>query len=429
MMLSRLLVAYIIFIVCVKANASFVPKLNYHASSRAMLQSPPIELNLTILAPPMYEDNGKLDIDSKDNDGQNKLQLLKNPELESDGLLEYEQAAIKKLPQEKGELKLVGDKIYQGENKSISSSYSMLQFPIKPNSEIMVPLFHENLSLKELSEELKKRTRLESVIISSSPIKLANGKIYQGEHRNGIPHGLGEMKFADGSQYQGAWENGMRHGSGNMKFANDDQFVGYWMRDKRHGKGRLICQNGGYYNGIWNNDYPLIDNMYYYGSFNKNGQAHGTGKIFRYHDYGYDCDGVLSYQGSWSNGKLIGKIIVTYCNGNVYYGYLNADKQYHGDGKLIRKDEDVVYTGFWFNNQLIPDLPVTIEYAKDNTRYQGTCVCSYDKGVINCLPHGYGKIFYNNGSYYEGNWDNGDCIRKCKIVRPNSEQYISTHDK
>jgi len=356
MMLLRLLVVCIIFIFCGEANASFSPDLNHYISSRAMLPSPPIELKLTTLVPPMYENNDRLDAD---NDGPNEPQVNIIPakilKPASDRLLNHEQYIVEDPYQEKGEL------------------------------------------------------------------KLTDGKIYQGEHRNGMPHGLGKMKFADGSQYEGAWKNGVRHGGGNMNFANGDKYTGEWKYDKRYGQGKMIYSDGSYYYGAWDDDYPLIDNMHYHGLFNQNGQAHGASKISKYCDYGGD---IYSYQGEWVNGELIGKVVITYCNGDVFCGYINTDKQYHGRGKLMSKG--VVYIGSWYNNQLMPS--VTIEY-KNKTTYQGMCICSYEEGAVSCIPHGHGKFVYCDDSYFEGEWRMGECISRAKIVMPNGEQYTNSYDK
>jgi hypothetical protein len=58
---------------------------------------------------------------------------------------------------------------------------------------------------------------------------LEEEKEYEGETKNGIPHGIGTLKWGD------------------------EKYVGRWKNGKEHGKGSHIFPDGTFYKGIWKN--------------------------------------------------------------------------------------------------------------------------------------------------------------------------------
>ena len=40
--------------------------------------------------------------------------------------------------------------------------------------------------------------------------------VYEGERKEGVPHGRGTMLYADGDMYEGTWRDGKQHGQGTM---------------------------------------------------------------------------------------------------------------------------------------------------------------------------------------------------------------------
>ncbi len=61
---------------------------------------------------------------------------------------------------------------------------------------------------------------------------------FQGETRQGLPHGRGVYEFFSGKRYEGEWENGYEHGQGITEFPNGERFEGEWLEGLRHGKGK-----------------------------------------------------------------------------------------------------------------------------------------------------------------------------------------------
>ena len=57
---------------------------------------------------------------------------------------------------------------------------------------------------------------------------------YEGEFKDGKPHGQGIMKYANGDVYDGRWAADCKSGKGTMKYANGDVYDGYWMDDRRY---------------------------------------------------------------------------------------------------------------------------------------------------------------------------------------------------
>ena len=72
---------------------------------------------------------------------------------------------------------------------------------------------------------------------------LAQGR-YEGEKRNGKPHGHGVAEFANGDRYEGNFKDGKINGYGSLMFPNGDKYKGYWQDGKRNGHGVAVLPNG-----------------------------------------------------------------------------------------------------------------------------------------------------------------------------------------
>jgi hypothetical protein len=66
--------------------------------------------------------------------------------------------------------------------------------------------------------------------------KYANGSRYEGELKNGKPHGKGTYYYNDGNKYTGDWVDGDMSGQGVLTCANGER---YEMRYSQ-----MLCQNG-----------------------------------------------------------------------------------------------------------------------------------------------------------------------------------------
>jgi hypothetical protein len=75
-----------------------------------------------------------------------------------------------------------------------------------------------------------------------------DGIHYEGEWRDGLPHGEGTQVFANGETYAGEWQRGIRHGFGQWCSREGHEYCGYWKDGLFHGQGQLWLQGGG---GYW----------------------------------------------------------------------------------------------------------------------------------------------------------------------------------
>ena len=60
---------------------------------------------------------------------------------------------------------------------------------------------------------------------------LEEEKEYEGETKNGIPHGIGTLKWGD-EKYVGRWKNGKEHGKGSHIFPDGTFDKGIWKNGK-----------------------------------------------------------------------------------------------------------------------------------------------------------------------------------------------------
>jgi len=180
-----------------------------------------------------------------------------------------------------------------------------------------------------------------------------DGAQYEGQMKDGVPHGRGVMKWPDGGQYDGEWRSGNRDGQGTMKWPDGRQFAGSWTRNEPNsGSGIWTLRDGRTFNGHLVNDLPdgrgkttWPDGREYEGNW-KNGKPEGTerwkwpdGRTFR----GRSDDPML---GQWG--------MLTWPDGRSFYGPLKDFKP-HGEGKVTLPDGSR-FKSLWENGVLIKKL-------------------------------------------------------------------------
>lgn len=165
-----------------------------------------------------------------------------------------------------------------------------------------------------------------------------------------LPHGHGKMEYTDGRIYEGEWKNGHWHGQGKAVFSNRDTYIGNYYQDQRHGKGLYEWSDGRVYKGEFHMDqrqgkglYTWPDGAKYSGEFFK-GLRHGQG------DYTFR-DGSI-YSGEWQKGKYHGHGECHWSDGRIYKGEWAAGKA-HGSGIEIRPDGSIRHDGKWENDKPI----------------------------------------------------------------------------
>ena len=67
----------------------------------------------------------------------------------------------------------------------------------------------------------------------------SNGDNYNGEWRDGKPHGQGTYTHASGAIYKGEWKWDQPHGIGSYTYSNGNQYFGEFREGSRHGYGIL----------------------------------------------------------------------------------------------------------------------------------------------------------------------------------------------
>lgn len=192
-----------------------------------------------------------------------------------------------------------------------------------------------------------------------------------GETDNNQRNGKGKILLPGGGFYEGEFRNGVYHGFGNLT-TSKQTYKGYFEEGKKKGKGTLV---------------DLVNHITYEGNFD-NDEREGEGKET------YE-DGSV-YVGSFVKGKKCGKGKLVLPNGSFYRGDFKDDKL---DGKgLFKWNKEKSYYGQWNNNEICGFGILT----EPNVKHIGY----FDKDV----KWGYGASFYfENGTTLLGKWEN-DCL-------------------
>ena len=112
------------------------------------------------------------------------------------------------------------------------------------------------------------------------------GRRYQGDLRNGLPHGNGVMTFLGDNYYVGKFSDGEPHGQGEMFFRDGSTYKGNFVGGDFQGEGTRTSPDGSQYIGLWFNDQP-----HGVGTFNS--VANGN-----------------TYSGRWQNGCFENKVAI-----------------------------------------------------------------------------------------------------------------------
>lgn len=204
-----------------------------------------------------------------------------------------------------------------------------------------------------------------------------DGDVYTGEYVNGTRHGKGKFVFASGNYYDGNWANGKYQGHGIYHWNDGDEFDGEWKDGKRHGKGKWTYADGRYYTGVWENGESISSSSIVYPSTSNAKTATKTapkatttkGRIQYEHSYyeGDLVDGIqhgkgvyvwddgTRYEGDFFEGNITGHGISYYTNGDEYDGeWVKGKKCGHGVYKSYGKNDikggtfvSYIYEGEW----------------------------------------------------------------------------------
>ena len=124
-----------------------------------------------------------------------------------------------------------------------------------------------------------------------------DGPLYEGETRDGQPHGRGTLFWSEGcKRYEGEWQNGRRHGRGSAFLSDGFKvYEGEWRDNLKHGRGTYTWPDGDRHEGEW-----------------QAGRYHGQGTLYR-------PDGTVTYEGEWRDGARNGRGTAYRPNGTVLF--------------------------------------------------------------------------------------------------------------
>ncbi|MBR2296727.1 MAG: hypothetical protein IKA43_04890 [Clostridia bacterium] len=303
---------------------------------------------------------------------------------------------------------------------------------------------------------------------SSHPIRLPDGDSYEGDTEGGEAHGHGKYTFANGSWYEGEFVDGLFEGFGALTLCDGRRIEGaFYKGDIENGVCHLT--DGSVYEGGFKAFCPNgagrltdADGSIYEGEF-KDGMAHG-------HGIKYYASGCV-YKGEWKRNEWHGRGVlfdgdiilsaywlgigvsnnVTRCeNGAITYGSMQ-------DGTFTPRADIPVTKYYLPKNRTKPvytncadtpcecenGAPCECESTEDIAPDEPLCECEGDfdapcdtsndasekidsdfafkvkrvasldgtyEGETNArgLPHGQGKMVYDDGTIYEGSWFLGE---------------------
>ena len=89
--------------------------------------------------------------------------------------------------------------------------------------------------------------------VSIATYTYPNGDVYEGDWRDGKPHGRGKMTYPNGDVYEGDWLHGKANGIGKYTYRDGRVYEGGFCDGNSHGKGKHTYPDGGVYEGDWLN--------------------------------------------------------------------------------------------------------------------------------------------------------------------------------
>lgn len=216
------------------------------------------------------------------------------------------------------------------------------------------------------------------------------GSYYEGEVKDGKPHGKGTQYYENQKSYEGQWVNGKKEGRGTEYYKDEKRYQGEWKEGKKEGQGTKYYKGEKTYQGEWKDD-----------------REHGKGTSF--------YNGQKSYVGYWYNGREMGPATY-YINGYKDFvgNYINGRRE--GNGTIYRyQGAHKGYVGNFYNDW---ENGYGVSYYKGTKTYEGHWHRS--------RYHGLGTSYnsYTGAKERYGLWKDGEPYEARKYTYSDGSSYI-----
>lgn len=218
-----------------------------------------------------------------------------------------------------------------------------------------------------------------------------DGRLYEGEMKNGMMEGKGMLVFPSQTRYTGEFKANRFHGRGVLSYPEGFSYQGQFHFGKPHGYGMM--------------NFP--DGRIYIGDFQA-GKFHGRGTLVH-------PDG-SRYSGEFHEDSRTGHGVFEYANRFSYVGRFENNMR-NGRGTL-RFPDDSVYTGEFRNNRMTGMGTLTFP---DGTRYTGN--------FLNSMFHGRGTIHYPDGRRFEGEFEKDRPHGMGRLIFPDGTMISGRFEK
>ncbi|XP_077304712.1 alsin isoform X2 [Lithobates pipiens] len=216
-------------------------------------------------------------------------------------------------------------------------------------------------------------------------LKWPDGRVYDGEFRNGLEDGFGKYTIPKKSLrkedcYLGYWKDGKMCGQGTFWYANGEVYEGCFQDNNRHGhgllrSGKLTSSSPSMFIGQW-----VMDKKTGYGVFDD--ITRGEKYMGMWQDDLRQGNGLvvtqfgLYYEGAFSTNKMMGCGVLLSEDDTVYEGEFSDDWTLNGKGVLRMSNGDCiegVFSGEWGSGIKVSGTyikPSIYEGEKEETKTQ-----------------------------------------------------------
>ena len=276
-----------------------------------------------------------------------------------------------------------------------------------------------------------------------------SGDRYEGDYVRNKKNGYGVYYYANGEKYDGEWTDDLKQGYGKMNYINGDEYKGTFVKDKKHGFGIYTCgepkARNAWYKTLANYIGDNLDESTRYAGSWENDKRTGYGQLWMLNGNRYEGDflngkkngkGVLYYKsgdkyvGDWLSDSITGKGMLYWKNGERFEGVFK-NGNLHGYGTFYLSNGRILQ-GYWDKNNQASGvhnhsnvfvqnehhrerLKKSVSYfMEDGTKYEG------EHSDDTRMPY-HGKLYWQNGDVYEGEFLNGKMTGNGRIYNANNK--------